>query len=251
MKAAEGVVKMPFLKAVDRLGFNGIVEEIGEERVGDVLKFAFDLDGKRGYSFEQFLDAMFPPIEQLGQEALAFGVMGLGANAVDKGIRKIPKAGEKYTKEGFLIDAGIFRQSGYDSYLDKRVKEELENRGYGEDEIDNAVNFASRDEKIEFLKEVSGKVVVNESGEESIEGNGQSVEEDVKYNEGDVNGKRQRRSETGRKTEEQQIEAIRRFVEGATRHNNQGSDEDGLFVRRDNLWVINNNKTWLFDDDIY
>lgn len=148
---------MPFLKAVDRLGFNGIVEEMGEERVGDVLKFVFNLDKEKGYSFEQFLDAMFPPIEQLGEEALAFGVMGLGTNAVDRGIKKIPKAGEKYTKEGFLFDSGIFRKSGYDSYLDKRVREELGNRGYGEDEIDNAINFASRDEKVEFLKEVKAK----------------------------------------------------------------------------------------------
>ena len=153
VKLAEKATKLPFAKAVDDLGFNGILEEIGEERVGDLLQFAFNLDGQEGYSFEQLLDALFPSPEQLGQEALSFAVTGLGMNAVDKGIKSLPKAGEKYTKDGFLIDAGIFRVAGYDSYLDGKVKEELNKLGKSEEEIDNAINFSTRDDKVQFLKE--------------------------------------------------------------------------------------------------
>ena len=157
VKLAEDVTKLPFAKAVDDLGFNGILEEMGEERVGDLLQFAFNLDGEDGWSFEQLLDAMFPSVEQLGQEALSFGVTGMGMNAVHNTLRAIPKVGDKYTKDGFLLDAGIFRIQGYDSYLDKKVRETLKEKGKKDDEIDNALHFSSRDDKVQFLKDTKTK----------------------------------------------------------------------------------------------
>lgn len=161
IKLAEQTTKLPFFKAVDDLGWNGILEEMGEERVGDLLQYAFNLDNKEGYSFEQLLDAMFPNISEgfgeftksLGQEALSFGATGVGMNALHHGIKSIPKVGDKYTKDGFLIDAGIFRVAGYDSYLDGKVREELAKNGKSEEEIDNAINFSTRDDKVQFLKE--------------------------------------------------------------------------------------------------
>lgn len=161
VKLAEKVTKLPFAKAVDDLGFNGILEEMGEERVGDLLTVALNLDGKDGYSFEQLLDALFPNVSQgvgefakeLAQEALSFSAAGAAMNTLHHGIKAIPKVGDKYTKDGFLIDAGIFRVAGYDSYLDGKVREELTKRGKNEDEIDNAINFSSRDDKIQFLKD--------------------------------------------------------------------------------------------------
>lgn len=153
VKLAEQATKLPFAKAVDKLGFNGVLEEIGEERVGDLLKFALNIDEEEGYSFEQLLDAVFPPPEQLLAEALAFGAVGVGMNVAHKGLQSLPKVGEKYTKDGFLIDAGIFRTHGYDSYLDSKVKEELTKKGKTEDEIENALDFSTRDDKIQFLKE--------------------------------------------------------------------------------------------------
>lgn len=153
VKLTEEATKLPFAKAVDELGFNGVLEEIGEERVGDLLKFALNIDEQEGYSFEQLLDAVFPSAEQLGQEALSFGVTGVGMNVAHKGLQSLPKVGEKYTKDGFLIDAGIFRTHGYDSYLDSKVKEELTKKGKTEDEIENVLDFSTRDDKIQFLKE--------------------------------------------------------------------------------------------------
>ena len=153
VKLAEEATKLPFAKAVDELGFNGVLEEIGEERVGDLLKFALNIDEEEGYSFEQLLDAVFPSAEQLGQEALSFGVTGVAMNVAHAGLKSLPKVGEKYTKDGFLIDAGIFRTHGYDSYLDSKVKEELTKKGKTEDEIENVLDFSTRDDKIQFLKE--------------------------------------------------------------------------------------------------
>lgn len=150
VKLAEEVTKMPFARAVDTLGWNGVLEEIGEERIGDLLQFAFNLDGKDGYSFEQLLDAVFPSGEQFGQEALAFAVTGVGMNAVHSGLNKVSP---KYSKDGFLLDSGIFRISGYDNLVDKRVKSILQKQGKTEEEIEDAVNFSTREDKIEFLKQ--------------------------------------------------------------------------------------------------
>ena len=90
VKLAEQATNMPFLKAVDNLGWNGLIEEIGEERLGDLLKVAFNLDDEDGYNFEQILNAAFPSVEQLGQEAVSFAITGMGMNAVHKGLNKIP-----------------------------------------------------------------------------------------------------------------------------------------------------------------
>lgn len=150
VKLAEQATNMPFARAVDTLGWNGVLEEIGEERIGDLLKFAFNLDDKEGYSFEQLLDAVFPSSEQLGQEALAFAVTGAGMNAVHGTLNKVSP---KYNKDGFLLDSGIFRVAGYDNLVDKRVKSILKEQGKSEEEIENAVQFSSREDKIEFLKQ--------------------------------------------------------------------------------------------------
>lgn len=150
VKLAEQATNMPFARAVDTLGWNGVLEEIGEERIGDLLQFAFNLDDKEGYSFEQLLDAVFPSSEQLGQEALAFAVTGAGMNAVHGTLNKVSP---KYNKDGFLLDSGIFRVAGYDNLVDKRVKSILKEHGKSEEEIENAVQFSSREDKIEFLKQ--------------------------------------------------------------------------------------------------
>lgn len=155
VKLAEKVTKTPFTEAIRQLGWDGMLEEMGEERVGDLLQVAFNLDGEEGYSFEQLLDALFPSPEQLISEALSFGATGVAMHGMHKGIKSLPKAGEKYTKDGFLIDAGIFRVAGYDSYLDSKVKEELAKKGKSEEEIDNAINFSTRDDKVQFLKETN------------------------------------------------------------------------------------------------
>lgn len=167
VKLAEKVTNLPFTKAVDQLGFNGILEEIGEERVADLLKFSFNLDEQEGYSFEQFLDFAFPTPTELAQEALSFGVIGAGANVVNKGLQKVS---ENYTKDGFLVDAGIFRVAGQDSMLDSKVKEALKQQGVSEEEIENVIQFASRDDKAEFLKHGSiDQNVINERAEKVSE----------------------------------------------------------------------------------
>ncbi len=77
------VTGLSTVKALQKYGWNGVLEEYGEERVSDFLQTTFDLDGEKGYSFEQFLTAMFPPKEQALAELMAFSIMGLG---IKKGV---------------------------------------------------------------------------------------------------------------------------------------------------------------------
>lgn len=149
IKTAQEVTNLPFFKAVESLGFNGIIEEMGEERVGDVLRYAFDLDDKEGYNFEQLLDAIFVSPEQLATEAVAFGVMGVGANIANAGLKKVS---QKYDKDDFLIDAGIFRVGDKLDKIDSKVKSELEKDGKTPEEIETVLQGATREDKVQYLR---------------------------------------------------------------------------------------------------
>ncbi len=83
-KLAKDVTGLTGFKALEKYGFNGLLEEFGEERVADLLKVTFNLDDQEGYSFDQFVGAMFPPKEQAIAELLSFALMG-GAGV---GIKK-------------------------------------------------------------------------------------------------------------------------------------------------------------------
>ena len=80
------VTGLSTVKALQKYGWNGVLEEYGEERVSDFLQTTFDLDGEKGYSFEQFLTAIFPPKEQALAELMAFSIMGGMGLGIKKGV---------------------------------------------------------------------------------------------------------------------------------------------------------------------
>ena len=69
-----------------KAGFSGILEEMGEERIQDLLITSFDLDPDRGYSTEEFLDAMFPSKRDLLVEAGVISIVG-GTSRAAVGLR--------------------------------------------------------------------------------------------------------------------------------------------------------------------
>lgn len=80
------VTGLSTVKALQKYGWNGVLEEYGEERVSDFLQTTFDLDGEKGYSFEQFLTAIFPPKEQALAELMAFSITGGMGLGIKKGV---------------------------------------------------------------------------------------------------------------------------------------------------------------------
>ena len=96
------------------IGFHGVAEEMGEERLGDVLKYAFDLDEKEGYldengnfDFDQLGSAIFPGWQQLLLEAGVFSIVGGGSFATRTVINNLKEKGYS-DKEATTISQNLF-----------------------------------------------------------------------------------------------------------------------------------------------
>jgi hypothetical protein len=108
------------------LEFHGVAEEMGEERVEDILMTAFDLDSKEGYSADQWLDAIFPDPQQL------------------------------------MLEAGIFSIVGAGSFATRTVTNDLINKGYSDKEATTISQNLSEIEKENMANEILGEVKINE-----------------------------------------------------------------------------------------
>ena len=108
------------------IGFHGVVEEMGEERLGDVLKFAFDLDDNEGYSLDDFGKAIFPDWQQL------------------------------------LLEAGVFSIVGAGSYATRTVTNDLLKKGYSQKEAETITQNLSEIEKENLANDILGEVNINE-----------------------------------------------------------------------------------------
>jgi len=108
------------------LEFHGVAEEMGEERIGDILMTAFDLDDKEGYSKDQWLNAIFPSHQQL------------------------------------LLEAGVFSIVGATSLATRTVANDLISKGYSEKEATTISQNLSEIEKENMANEILGEVKINE-----------------------------------------------------------------------------------------
>lgn len=88
IKAVPGRDSLAFAKRIgEKAGFHGILEEMGEERLGDVLRATFNIDDfntKDGNVFDRLV-ASIPDGEQLLVEALAFSVPAAGRASIAAG----------------------------------------------------------------------------------------------------------------------------------------------------------------------
>ena len=87
-KLVEKTTNLSFTKALNKYGYHGIIEEMGEERIGGFLRGIFNLDDEEGYSFETILRSTFPSKEQLAVEGILFGLIGGGTASLTHGIKK-------------------------------------------------------------------------------------------------------------------------------------------------------------------
>ncbi|MBQ1988595.1 MAG: hypothetical protein II234_01660, partial [Clostridia bacterium] len=113
-------------EAGNLVGFHGVAEEMGEERVEDILMTAFDLDSKEGYSADQWMQAIFPEPQEL------------------------------------LLEAGIFSIVGATSLATRTVANDLMSRGYSEQEATTITQNLSEIEKENMANEILGEVKINE-----------------------------------------------------------------------------------------
>lgn len=82
-------------KILTKSGFNGILEEYGEERLGNLLKVAVGLDDRDLSTFEKITNALFPSPEQALIEFGLFSILGgashvsvnLANHLIERGIK--------------------------------------------------------------------------------------------------------------------------------------------------------------------
>lgn len=134
-KLAKNVTGLTGFKALEKYGFNGLLEEFGEERVADLLKVTFNLDEQEGYSFEQFVSAMFPPKEQAIAELLSFALMG-GAGV---GIKKSADYARYKTIANQIKDQSLKKDGTYNlTRMKKLIKQS--NPSISATNLDKAIN---------------------------------------------------------------------------------------------------------------
>jgi len=93
-------------------GFHGVLEEMGEERVAEVLRVAFNLHESEATDVNKWLLDAIPSGRQLLAEGVAFGIWGgpgiamRGAGAVGEGLaERRTRRGERRRKEGVRPEA--------------------------------------------------------------------------------------------------------------------------------------------------
>jgi hypothetical protein len=98
-------------KAFTRGGWNGMIAELGEERVADVLRETVNLVLEDGYTFDQVLEGITPSKDQLLLEAGLIGTMGgiktsanIGANLF------ISKGSSRAEAESAINSLGVIEQ---------------------------------------------------------------------------------------------------------------------------------------------
>lgn len=77
----------------DKVYFNGIIGEIGEERWAGVLRTTLGLDDREMSTTDKYLDALFPDKSQLLAEMGAFSIMGVSSHATARAYRGLVAKG--------------------------------------------------------------------------------------------------------------------------------------------------------------
>ena len=98
-------------EAFTRAGWNGMIAELGEERVADVLRETVNLTLEEGYTFDQVLEGIVPSKDQLLLEAGLIGAFG--------GVR-----GSANIVTNLLIKKGMTKDQAEDAVSNMNVTEQ-------------------------------------------------------------------------------------------------------------------------------
>lgn len=98
-------------EAFTRAGWNGMIAELGEERVADILRETVNLTLEEGYTFDQVLEGIVPSKDQLLLEAGLIGAFG--------GVR-----GSANIVTNLLIKKGMTKDQAEDAVSNMNVTEQ-------------------------------------------------------------------------------------------------------------------------------
>jgi GNAT superfamily N-acetyltransferase len=166
-----------------RLGWNGMLEELGEERIADVMRATFDLSTDEEYTMQDYLDNITPSSEQLLVEAGIISIFGgmKASTEIAKNLIEQRNGGDKkaaqetvdnmsQTELEDLVESKLqvqpnreqtlqdvesrIRSHGVDLYLSERgdtiilpkiiVPEARRNKGHGTKALEDIIEHADR-----------------------------------------------------------------------------------------------------------
>lgn len=120
-----------------KAGFNGILEEFGEERLGGVMRAVAQIEDGDGTTFENIGKALFPGAEQALVELIAFSVPGVARAGVAMAFEAKPDKTSYTRKEMKVAHPEIKRSSAADR-TEWYAKDKAENQAKIEASTDQA-----------------------------------------------------------------------------------------------------------------
>lgn len=163
---------MPAAEALKKYGYDGVVEEMGEELLNRFLCDVFGIDGLEGYTIDGFLNNVFyaNDPEQWLVEALSFAAMGGAAHGTHGAYSKIKEELEKqgnekavarlaelankriYSPAEFYLEQGLIKIEGSQSAAEQELRKKFEERGVDESTANQFFSNASELEIREQLR---------------------------------------------------------------------------------------------------
>lgn len=163
---------MPAAEALKKYGYDGVVEEMGEELLNRFLCDVFGIDGLEGYTIDGFLNNVFyaNDPEQWLVEALSFAAMGGAAHGTHGAYSKIKEELEKqgnekavarlaelankriYSPAEFYLEQGLIKIEGSQSAAEQELRKKFGERGVDESTANQFFSNASELEIREQLR---------------------------------------------------------------------------------------------------
>lgn len=168
---------MPATKALKKYGYDGVIEEMGEELLNRFLCQTFGVNGLDEYTFDGFMNNVFYANnpEQWLVEALSFAIMGAGAHGFHGAVSKLKeelqkkndtKAIEKltelankrlYSPAEFYLEQGLIKIEGSQSVAEQELRKKFAERGIDKNTVDEFIKASSeleiRNELKKFIDE--------------------------------------------------------------------------------------------------
>lgn len=176
-------------EALKKYGYDGVLEEMGEEVLNRFLCQVFGINGLDEYNFDGFMNNVFyaNDLSQWGVEALTFAAIGGGGHAVagagskisdewkkrkyDRDVANLTKKANKYIQspEQFYLDQGLIKIKGSQSLAEQRLREIWTERNIDENLQNNVLENMSETEIRSELKKVLEQKTENQTPEEASE----------------------------------------------------------------------------------
>lgn len=266
---------MPAADALRKYGYDGVIEEMGEEVLNRFLCQTFGINGLDEYNFDGFMNNVLyaDNPSQWGQEALSFAAVGAGGHIVagsgsritdewnkrqyKKNVAALTERANRYIQspEQFYLDQGLIKIKGSQSLAEQKLRdiwtaqnvdEGLQNdvlRNMSETEIRSELKKAIEDETKDLTPEIATERIEKDLTQKFIDNKTFAREKDAKSVAALFATPLQKLSEvTGLSLEEvmeEEMPVIQREAEIAQRENGRYIQTDGrieeLFKELDNL----------------